>query len=89
MKTIREKKEALELIIKNAYNAISELQQRCDHSGELTYMYVGGGDGLSRHEDDYWMEWHCQDCSKRWTTTQDNAYELTTRVYPNSKQVRK
>ncbi len=83
MRTIREKREALELIAKNAHDALAALQNQCNHSGELTYLY--------KREEliyDSWMEWHCHECGKRWITSQDNAYELTTKVHPNAKQVR-
>jgi hypothetical protein len=88
MRTIQEKREALELIIKNAYDTLGVLQNQCEHKGDLTYKYEGGGDGWSS-ADTFWMEWHCHECGKRWTTSQDNAFELTTKVHPNAKQVRK
>jgi hypothetical protein len=88
VRTIREKKEALMLIIEHASDALAELRHQCDHSGELTYKYEGGGGGWDKSGDDYWMEWHCHECGKMWVTDQDNAHELTTKVHPNAKQVR-
>jgi hypothetical protein len=89
MRTIREKREALELISRNAHAALAALQNQCEHKGDLTYQYKGGGGGWDKSSDDYWMEWHCHECGKMWTTDQNNAYGLTTRWYPNAKQVRK
>lgn len=89
MRSIREKREALELIAKNAHDALAALQNQCAHKGDLTYQYQGGGSGWDKSSDDYWMEWHCYECGKRWSTSQQNAYELTTKVHPNAKQVRK
>jgi hypothetical protein len=89
MRTIREKRKALELIARNAHDALAVLQSQCEHKGDLTYQYQGGGSGWDKSSDDYWMDWHCYECGKRWTTDQHNAYGLTTRWYPNAKQVRK
>jgi hypothetical protein len=33
-------------------------------------------------------KWHENECGKRWSTSQQNAYELTAKVHPNAKQVR-
>ena len=88
MSTIREKREALELIIENAYNALKALRDQCNHSGELSYQYQSSSDGWSKSDDAYWMDWHCHECGNRWTTSQDDAFELTTKWFPNAKQVR-
>jgi hypothetical protein len=88
MRTIREKRKALELIARNAHDALAVLQSQCEHKGDLTYQYQGGGSGWDKSSDDYWMAWRCYECGKRWSTSQQNAYELTAKVHPNAKQVR-
>lgn len=86
---IVEKRKKLETIINEANKAIKSLQETCDHSGNPVYSYHGSSGNWSKADDEYWMEWHCKDCDKRWSTSQNNAWHLTKEVYPNAKQVRK
>jgi len=85
--SVRDRRRRLELISEAARDAIGELQQQCDHSGEVTYKYAGSSGNWSKSDDEYWMEWHCMDCGKHWTTSQDNAYELTTKTYPRAQRI--
>lgn len=82
---IAEKREKLEAVIAEAQKAIKSLQETCNHSGNLTYQYYGSSGNWSKSDDEYWMEWHCKDCDKRWITSQDNAWHLTQVVHPNAK----
>jgi hypothetical protein len=85
----REKREKIEVLQKELHAQIKLLQEHCDHQDDLTHEYQGSSDGWSRSDDDYWIDWHCNDCGKRWTTSQENSYELTTVVFPNSKRIRR
>ena len=85
----REKREKIEVLQEELNTQIKILQENCDHQGDLTYEYQGSSDGWSRSDDDYWIDWHCNDCGKRWTTSQEDSYELTTVVFPNSKRIRR
>lgn len=87
---IVKKREKLEAVIAEAQKAIKALQDTCSHSGDVTYEYQSGHDGWStRSDDDYWIDWHCKDCDKRWTTKQINSMHLITHVYPHAKPVRR
>lgn len=88
--SIVKKRKKLEAVIAEAQRAIAILQDSCGHSGNVTYEYQGGHDGWSPAADsDYWIDWHCKDCNKRWSTPQTDSWNLITHVYPNAKQVRK
>jgi hypothetical protein len=85
----REKREKIEVLRRELNTQIELLQEQCDHQGDLTYEYQGSSDGWSRSDDEYWIDWHCNDCGKRWTTSQEGfSYELAILMYPKSKQIR-
>jgi len=84
---VRRRLEALQRQVTKATYKISELREVCPHD-DLTYKYCGDTGNYDKSQDCYWIEWHCHDCSKRWTTTQDNSYELTTKVWPKARRIR-
>ena len=49
---------------------LSELQELCTHP-DITKQYRGDTGNYDPSQDSYWINWHCPDCDKRWTTPQD------------------
>ncbi len=86
-KQINKKRQQIEAKIKKAYEALSELRKECNHSGDLVYKLDGNTGNWDKSEDSYWINWICNDCGKRWTTSQDDIYNLTNKVYPNAKEI--
>lgn len=85
---IKTKFDKLNQIQLELHQSFLKLQDQCDHSGDLRYEYCGSGDNYDRSDDDYWIDWHCIDCNKRWTTSQQNSHQLTTLVFPNATQIK-
>lgn len=83
---IAKKREAIETKQDELRAELQDLQCKCTHQGNLTYKFCGSSGNWDR-DDSYWIEWRCHDCGKRWTASQDNSYDLTNRVYPNSTRV--
>lgn len=46
-----------------------ELQSICTHP-TVTKQYRGSSGNYDPSNDGYWINWHCPDCDKRWTTDQ-------------------
>lgn len=67
---------------------LHQLQEKCTHRGNLTHKYNGSSGSWDRADDCYWITWTCHDCGKRWETSQDNAWHLENKVYPNSRRVK-
>ena len=88
-KQIKNKVTRLNKKLQNIQNQILELQEMCDHSGDLIYEYHGSSGNYDPSNNGYWIEWRCHDCGKFWTTTQDNSWHLTHSVYPNAKRLKK
>lgn len=63
------------------------LREECPHQ-DLTYKYGGSSGNYDRYDDSYWIDWSCNDCGKRWVTSQDNSYHLTSVVYPHAVRIR-
>lgn len=49
---------------------LGELQLLCTHP-DVTKQYRGDTGNYDPSQDSYWINWHCPDCDKRWTTPQD------------------
>jgi hypothetical protein len=79
-------REKLEARIAEIQILIKQLQGVCPHDN-LTYKYGGDSGNYDRSQDEYWIDWHCNDCEKRWTTSQENSYHLTTVVYPQARRI--
>lgn len=84
---IKRKIERLNSKIQKLREDIKQVQEACPHA-DLTYKYGGDSGNYDRSQDCYWIDWHCNDCGKSWTTDQDNGYHLTSVVYPQAKQIR-
>jgi hypothetical protein len=67
------------------HEAEKKLQSECPHE-HLTYKYEGSGGSWDNPRGEYWIQWHCQDCEKRWTTDQ-NIDEVN--KYPNAKEIKR
>lgn len=67
---------------------LRQIQEECNHQGDLQYTYDGDSGNYDKSQDVYWIDWKCNDCGKRWTTSQDNGWNLT-HFYPNAKEVKK
>lgn len=52
-----------------------ELQMLCTHP-DLTKKYGGNTGNYDPSQDSYWIDWHCPDCGKRWTTDQSRENTL-------------
>jgi transposase-like protein len=66
---------------------LDQLEKECPHQ-DLTYKYGGSSGNWDKSDDKYWIDWKCHDCGKSWTTSQDNTWHLTRKVYPQAKQVK-
>lgn len=69
------------------HDELKSLREECPHQN-LTYKYGGDSGNYDRSQDCYWIDWGCSDCDKRWTTSQDNSYHLTSVVYPHAIRIR-
>lgn len=67
-KTIRDKYVTLSI-------QLAELQEICNHP-DVTKKYGGNTGNYDPSADSYWIDWHCPDCDKRWTTDQDRENNL-------------
>lgn len=56
-------------------NQLTELQSLCLHT-DVTKKYGGDTGNYDPSQDSYWIDWHCPDCGKRWTTDQDRENVL-------------
>ena len=83
---VRHRREKLEAKITELHGKITELQETCRHDN-LTYKCGGSSGNYDPSADCYWIDWHCEDCGKRWTTDQDNIYHLTKVVYPQARDI--
>lgn len=63
------------------FESIQLLQSICPHPTP-TKRYRGDTGNYDKSEDTYWIEWHCPDCEKHWTSSQLDRMELT--KYPNA-----
>jgi hypothetical protein len=52
------------------HEKIKLLQAECPHI-TLTMRYGGDTGNFDPANDSYWVDWACQDCGKRWSTSQD------------------
>lgn len=48
---------------------LKTLQESCSHSN-TTKEYKGSSGNYDPTNDRYWINWHCLDCDKYWTTPQ-------------------
>jgi hypothetical protein len=46
-----------------------DLQSICTHPN-ATKKYSSNTGNWDRGQDSYWIDWHCLDCDKRWSTDQ-------------------
>lgn len=83
---IKRMRERIEHKIDKLNKELENLQNVCTHR-DLTYKLRGDSGNWDRADDAYWIEWHCHDCDKRWTTSQDNVWHQTNVVYPHAKRV--
>lgn len=60
--TIMKKIESLE-------QEINELQEECPHAN-VTIKHDSNTGNYDPTADSYWIDFHCQDCDKRWRTPQ-------------------
>jgi len=81
------KKEVLEQKYKDIVLELLNLSKECPHL-DLTYKYDGSSGNWDRSADIYYIDWKCQDCGKSWVTSQDDSWDLTTKVYPHAKQIK-
>ena len=56
-------------------NQLAVLQETCAHP-DVTKKYGGSTGNYDPSADSYWIDWHCPDCGKRWTTDQDRDNTL-------------
>lgn len=66
---IKRKVDKLKEKIDNAYKEIKEVQATCQHPN-ADKKYCGSTGNYDPSNDSYWIDFHCQDCNKRWSTPQ-------------------
>lgn len=81
------KKQELDIKQVKLFKELLVLQDTCPHQ-DLTYKYEGSSGNWDRSDDIYWIDWKCQDCGKAWSTSQNDSWNLTTKVYPQARQVK-
>lgn len=88
MISIKKKIERINIKINALNEEIKTTQESCPHA-DLEYKYGGSSGNYDRSQDDYWLDWKCNDCGKRWTTSQENPWHQTKIQHPQSKRVLK
>lgn len=84
---IKAKTKAIQDDIQKLFQELLKISAECPHL-DLTYKYNGVSGNWDKSNDQYWIDWKCHDCSKSWTTSQDNSWHLTRKVYPQSREVK-
>ena len=84
---VKQKRDIIESLQTELSQQITDLRKKCSHQN-LTYKYGGSSGNWDKSDDCYWIDWNCEDCGHSWNTSQENAYDLTTRVYPHAKRIR-
>ena len=86
---ISRKRISLEKKLAKIYKEYEVLQDTtCEHKHDLEYKLGGSSGNWDRSDDCYWIDWKCNECGKRWTTDQNDIYNLTTKVYPHAVRIR-
>jgi hypothetical protein len=67
--TIETKRKRIEEKIRKLEEELKQLQLNCPHNNH-TKQYRGSTGNYDPHNDCYWIEYHCQDCDKQWSTPQ-------------------
>lgn len=83
---IRTQVESIDEQVADLFKKKRDIQESCEHMGELTYKYCGSSGNYDPSNDAYWIQWNCKDCGKSWTT--DQNYDEV-RKYPNAKEIKK
>ena len=84
---VKKKRLQIENKMLTLHANLGTLREECTHQ-DLTYKYGGDSGNYDRSQDCYWIDWNCNDCGKRWSTTQDDSYNLTKVVYPHAVRIR-
>ena len=80
---IRKKYDKITSKISSLTQQLCELREECPHEN-ITYKYFGSNGNYDTSANSYGIDWHCQDCDKRFTTLQD-INEL--RKYLNARKI--
>jgi hypothetical protein len=81
---IRRKRASLDRQKAKLSAAVQLLQTECQHS-QPTMKYCGSSGNYDPSSNEYWIDWHCLDCGRHWTTEQGREH---TDKYPNAVRVR-
>jgi len=84
---IRARRKRLALAYDFIAKEEASIEADCPHE-TLTYKYQGDTGNWCKADDSYWIDWKCDDCDKRWQTTQDDSWCLTKVVYPHAKEIK-
>lgn len=84
----RKKRERIRAKNLKLLKELQALREACPHEN-LMYKLCGDSGNYDKSLNVYWIEWRCDDCEKRWETSQDNCYHQTTVEYPQAKRVTK
>lgn len=66
---IETKRKRIEEKINKLEEERKQLQLICPHNSHIK-QYRGSTGNYDPHDDCYWIEYHCQDCNKQWSTPQ-------------------
>jgi hypothetical protein len=69
------KRVALERQQAKVSEALALLRITCQHPTP-TFQYKGSSGNYDPSDNSYWMEWHCPDCGKKWTTDKSREERL-------------
>lgn len=69
-KQVQRKRQSISDKVAKLSGQLWDLQAACSHP-DVTKQYRGDTGNYDPSQDSYWINWHCSDCDKRWTTPQD------------------
>lgn len=74
-KQVQRKRQSINVKIAKLSDQLVDLQMVCTHP-DVTKQFRGDTGNYDPNADSYWINWHCPDCDKRWTTDQDRENVL-------------
>jgi len=74
-KQVQRKRQSISDKIDKLVGQLCDLRETCIHPN-VTKQYRGDTGNYDPSQDSYWINWHCPDCGKLWTTPQDRENNL-------------
>jgi hypothetical protein len=74
-KQVQRRRDTLQRRIQKSNQDLTMLRNECGHPN-VTKKYGSNTGNYDPSSDSYWIDWHCPDCGKFWTTDQDRENTL-------------